>query len=247
LANSVASLFPNIAREWHKDNSLSPDQVSPGKKCNAKWICFSCNHVWEADIRSRCINKTGCPKCAKKCDPVKSVACLYPEIARECQSNVDLNTISPHSELKIKWKCGKCSRKWKAKVGNRIRVAHTDSKGCPTCSKKGGGRKLSYMDIEEICKLRCEGKTLLEIARLFGVSPQSIGPAIRRRDKPHNKPKMYTAHGETHSVREWATKLGVTCDVLRSRLKRNMNIENVLSGIGRPLGRPKKNNIEVAK
>lgn len=69
--NSLAALYPSIAREWVKcinNDSITPNDVTPG--CSSKKVLWTCNrgHEWPATPKSRAIEGTGCPKCnqAKK-------------------------------------------------------------------------------------------------------------------------------------------------------------------------------------
>lgn len=61
LTNSLATLFPEIAKEWHptKNGSLKPEQVVSGTHRKAWWICEKGpDHEWEASIKSRTQQKT---------------------------------------------------------------------------------------------------------------------------------------------------------------------------------------------
>lgn len=66
--NDLASheKFAPIARQWHPDNILTPEEVSYSSKSIAKWQCeIYNNHVWDAVIYSRTRdNASGCPFCA---------------------------------------------------------------------------------------------------------------------------------------------------------------------------------------
>ena len=61
---SLASEYPDIAKEWHptKNKDITPDMVAPksGKKV---WWLGSCGHEWEAVISSR-TRGGGCPYCS---------------------------------------------------------------------------------------------------------------------------------------------------------------------------------------
>ena len=57
--NSIASLYPELAEQWHptKNSDLTPDQVTKGSSRRAWWKCpVADDHVWEAHIGSRCNN-----------------------------------------------------------------------------------------------------------------------------------------------------------------------------------------------
>ena len=64
--NDLASVNPNLAKEWHpiKNGDLTPDMVQAGSNSKAWWICEK-GHEWYAQISHR--NKgVGCPHCAKE-------------------------------------------------------------------------------------------------------------------------------------------------------------------------------------
>ena len=64
--NDLATVSPNVAREWHptKNGSLEPTMVSP--KANKKvWWLGKCGHEWQATVNDRA-NGTGCPVCRRK-------------------------------------------------------------------------------------------------------------------------------------------------------------------------------------
>jgi len=58
---SLSTKYPEIAAQWHKDNELLPDQVSPKSIKKVKWRCRR-GHVWETQVSSR-VRGAGCPKC----------------------------------------------------------------------------------------------------------------------------------------------------------------------------------------
>jgi hypothetical protein len=64
--NSVAALYPDVAREWHpgRNQGARPDDFVRGSNKKAWWKCAKKGHVWEARINARTIYGQGCPKCA---------------------------------------------------------------------------------------------------------------------------------------------------------------------------------------
>lgn len=140
--NSLASRYPEIAKEWHptKNGLLTPDQVVAGSNNKAWWICPNgADHEWEAIIYSR-VKGNGCPFCSgKKVSVTNSLASLYPEIAKEWHSEKN-GQLTPAqvvagSNQKFWWKCIKApDHEWKTSIAHRV-----DGTGCPFCSS----RKLS--------------------------------------------------------------------------------------------------------
>ena len=68
LNESLQSLYPNIAKEWHptKNLNLKPDIFKSGSDHKVWWLCPICGYEYETMISKRTakINPTGCPKCA---------------------------------------------------------------------------------------------------------------------------------------------------------------------------------------
>ena len=64
LETCLATIKPNVAKQWHssKNESLTPYDVLPGSNKKAWWQCEK-GHEWEAVIGSR-NSGTGCPYCS---------------------------------------------------------------------------------------------------------------------------------------------------------------------------------------
>ena len=72
--NSLATLYPDLAEEWHPtlNGSLKPDLISIHSKILVWWL-GKCGHEWRSSITSR-INGSGCKECLrelKKNNPLK--------------------------------------------------------------------------------------------------------------------------------------------------------------------------------
>ncbi len=82
--NDLATLKPELARQWSKKNKLKPTQVSLGSHKKVIWKCKH-GHEWEASVKSRAVNGTGCPYCShnKILAGFNDLASQYPEIAAE--------------------------------------------------------------------------------------------------------------------------------------------------------------------
>ena len=64
--NDLASVEPEIARQWHPtlNGTLTPEMVTAGSHRKVWWVC-DLGHVWKAAIYSRTgQKKCGCPVCA---------------------------------------------------------------------------------------------------------------------------------------------------------------------------------------
>ena len=66
VTNSLASLYPELAKEWHpdKNGNLKPDQVVAGSHKKFWWKCDKGpDHKWDATLVSRTRLGIGCPYC----------------------------------------------------------------------------------------------------------------------------------------------------------------------------------------
>ena len=61
--NDLATLKPLLAQEWSKKNKLKPTEVSVASHKKIIWKCKH-GHEWEASVKSRTVNGTGCPYCS---------------------------------------------------------------------------------------------------------------------------------------------------------------------------------------
>jgi glutaredoxin len=67
LTHSLASCYPDLARQWHptRNGQLTAAQVMAQSNRLVWWLCQKCNHTWQARVANRSINRSGCPQCAK--------------------------------------------------------------------------------------------------------------------------------------------------------------------------------------
>lgn len=71
-------------QEWSEKNEIKPTEVSIGSHKKVIWICRY-GHEWEAGVKSRTINGTGCPYCShnKVLEGFNDLASQMPEVAAE--------------------------------------------------------------------------------------------------------------------------------------------------------------------
>lgn len=98
------------------------------------WRCsVNKKHEWQATIRHRLKNHSGCPFCnGKKTLHEESLFALYPEVANQwdyIKNNVDPSSVAPKSSKYYFWKC-KNNHEWSAPVVRRTFY----KTGCPYCS-----------------------------------------------------------------------------------------------------------------
>ena len=138
VTNSLSSLHPEIAKEWHptKNGDLKPDDIVAGSGKKYWWKCNrGPDHEWQASSVNRTRHGSGCPCCAgQQVSVTNSLASLYPEIAKEWHptKNGDLKPedVVAGSKQKCWWKCEKGpDHIWDAAVQSR-----TAGRGCPSCA-----------------------------------------------------------------------------------------------------------------
>ncbi len=61
--NCLATLRPDLAQEWSKNNKLTPFEVTVNSNIKVEWECDK-GHIWEATINNRA-NGNGCPSCSE--------------------------------------------------------------------------------------------------------------------------------------------------------------------------------------
>ena len=146
--NDMASIFPDIAKEWHpeKNNTLLPSMVAPFCKLRVWWRC-PLGHDYMATVESRTAKHSGCPYCAgKKVLPgFNDLATCQPRIAAQWHPSLN-DSLTPQmvtagSHKKVWWICEE-GHVWKAVIYSRT---GKQQRGCPVCAGViSGKRKLRY-------------------------------------------------------------------------------------------------------
>lgn len=135
--NDLASLFPEIAKEWdyERNGKLLPEMVTPKSGKRVWWRCPK-GHSYDTAICWKVNDKSGCPYCAnhKILVGYNDIFSTNPELEEEWDFN--LNTIDPKkisagTLRKAWWKCKKCGFSWKAAI-----VTRKNGCGCPCCANK---------------------------------------------------------------------------------------------------------------
>ena len=122
--NSLSDKYPEIAAQAH---GWDPSAISPRTQATRDWICER-GHVWQARIKNRTVNLSGCPECVKIDGQPKylSLADGYPELMEELVDKANAN-ITGGSNKKVTWRCSE-GHEWEARVKARV-IGH----GCPFC------------------------------------------------------------------------------------------------------------------
>ena len=133
--NDLTTLEPLLAKQWSKKNKIKPTEVSIGSHKKVIWKCEK-GHEWEAAVKSRTINKTGCPYCFhnKVLAGFNDLATLLPDIAAEWSDrNYPLlpTQVTVFANCKAWWKCSKCGNEWKSVINARVKGTV-----CPVCAER---------------------------------------------------------------------------------------------------------------
>jgi len=140
--NSLATLFPELAKEWHpKENGeLSPADVTFGSNRVVWWQCpRGKDHVFQNSVRTRTKTGKGCPFChGLKASTTNSLVSLFPNIAAEWHrtknGGLSVETIVARSPRKVWWRCAaNQNHVWEARVQDRTQKGS----GCPSCARSG--------------------------------------------------------------------------------------------------------------
>ena len=139
VTNSLASLYPDVANEWHhaKNGEITPNDVT-GQSNKRFW--FKCDkgsdHEWESVVSNRTTLGRGCPFCSNlKVSGTNSLGNLHPEIIDEWHPEKN-GDVTPYdvvalSGKKYWWKCDEGpDHEWSQSPGVRI----GQGVGCPMCA-----------------------------------------------------------------------------------------------------------------
>jgi Probable Zinc-ribbon domain len=134
--NSLTTLNPELAQEWHprKNGKLTPNDVLPGSGKKVWWLCQK-GHEWQAIINNRNQGKK-CPYCTnKKVGKDNCLATLNPELAKEWHPTKNTfltpETVTSGSTKKVWWLC-KVGHEWQSVIYSR-KVSN-----CPICVREKG-------------------------------------------------------------------------------------------------------------
>jgi hypothetical protein len=144
VTNSLATLLPQIASEWHPTNNgvLNPDQVVARSNQKAWWKCpQGPDHEWQAALDARA--RSGCPFCSGcRASVTNSLSTLHPKLASQWHptKNGDLTPeqFASGSRTRVWWKCQEGpDHEWQGVIGSRTQTR--GETGCPFCA----GQRLS--------------------------------------------------------------------------------------------------------
>ena len=125
--NDLATLEPLLVKQWSKKNKIKPTEVSIDSHKKVIWRCKK-GHEWEAVVKSRTINKTGCPYCSGYIfsKGFNDLQTTHPEIASEwSEKNLPLkpDEVNAKSRKNVWWRCGKCGNEWKSVINDEYGIS----------------------------------------------------------------------------------------------------------------------------
>lgn len=138
--NDLATLCPDIAKQWHptKNGKLTPLQMTPRSNKKVWWKCEK-GHEWYATVDSR--SKTICPICTgrKVLVGYNDLATTHPIIAAQWHptknGKLTPQMITHGSTKKIWWKCKK-GHEWQVSPNARTNHENGTLTNCPQCSSE---------------------------------------------------------------------------------------------------------------
>ena len=175
--NSLAYLYPNIAKEWDyaKNGKLTPDKVNKASRFKVWWKCPK-GHEYQMSVSDRtCIYKRKdgrirkpykCPYCSGKriLTGFNDFQTRYPEIAKTWNytknGNLLPNQCMPKSKKKVWWQCPK-GHEYQRSLNAQCRC----NGRCPYCDGKRvlpgfNDFQTSYPDIAETWNYAKNGNLL---------------------------------------------------------------------------------------
>ena len=128
---------------WHKDNTLSPWEISAGSTTiKVKVQCSNkAYHVYE-QVAASFAKGIGCPYCINRwVHPNDSLAALYPEVISRWSNKNDKSPYeySPHSDAKVWFKCSsEIHNDYLQQISNAV----TYEFRCPDCSLEKNSKRM---------------------------------------------------------------------------------------------------------
>ncbi|MCM3387217.1 zinc-ribbon domain-containing protein [Ureibacillus chungkukjangi] len=130
--NSLASLNPELAKEWHpsKNGGLTPYDVT-SKARKTIWWFGECGHEWKNTILNRNLDKNNCPICSNKkvLKGFNDIWTTDPEVAKLLLDSDDGYKYIRGSNVKLDWICEDCKSVYDLEPYNKI----VQNYSCPYC------------------------------------------------------------------------------------------------------------------
>ena len=134
-SDSLAATHPELARQWHSSNKLSPTDVAAGSGKTVRWQCQNdFRHSWDLPVVAR-VRGRGCPFCSgRQVDQTNSVETTHPELLKiwHPRSPIRASEVTAGSHRVGKWRC----EKNKKHVWNTEIYRIVAGERCPYCAGK---------------------------------------------------------------------------------------------------------------
>ncbi|KAA6418131.1 MAG: hypothetical protein FRX49_11894 [Trebouxia sp. A1-2] len=145
--NSVATKGPRQTQYWNHDkNAKTPEQVIAGSGFRAEWKCPICSHEWQAGVKERVRNDSGCPRCRYKAvgrrtkhptyEAAQHPLLLEWDYERNAADGIHPNNTTLASNKLVHWDCKKCPKGQEHKYRARSFTRASLQSGCPFCAGK---------------------------------------------------------------------------------------------------------------
>lgn len=148
--NDLATLFPNLVKEWiaEKNVPLNPENVTAYSNKRVWWRCEK-GHEWKAVISSRTSESSGCPYCSGRMvlSGFNDLATVYPKISAQWHPTMN-GALTPEmvtsgSKKRVWWRC-EDGHEWCAVICSRTGPR---KHGCPICSGRFSKKKYKKIDL----------------------------------------------------------------------------------------------------
>ena len=160
--NDLSTLKPELASAWSEKNEIKPTEVSIGSHKKVIWKC-KLEHEWIATVKSRSINRTGCPYCShnKVLEGFNDLATVFPYVVDEWSDRNEKKPteVTAFANSKAWWKCKTCGNEWKSVINARVKGTV-----CPVCADRAvleGYNDLATTDRKLLAEWDYEKNSLL--------------------------------------------------------------------------------------
>lgn len=133
--NSLAVLYPDIAKEWHptKNGNLTSYDVTSKSDKRVWWLCTNCGYEWIVSVAARTSNNHGCPKCGRIKSNINRRKTNEEFLKELIEINDNIVVIDKYitSQDPILVCCKTCGFKWSPTPDNLLQ-----GEGCPMCGRE---------------------------------------------------------------------------------------------------------------
>ena len=142
--NDLATMYPDIAREWHptRNGAITPQGVTPYSNRKVWWLCPR-GHAYQAVVATRTSHHSGCPYCSgrRALAGYNDLATLFPQLAAQwhptLNGSLTPEMVTPGSHKRVWWICPE-GHVWRAVIYPRTGKKQC---GCPVCAGTAGQRR----------------------------------------------------------------------------------------------------------